>query len=85
MLQEATPQEAGMQEAAAVPPTASPTSPTQGLVMSGPAPAHSLGASSSRASGSKQGVAQTAGEAAAGRHTPAIAQPGSARDQVRSS
>lgn len=81
-LQEAAPQEAGVQGPPSELPTASPTSPTQGLVMSGPAPGRSMGASSSRASGRLAG-AQTAVEAAPGGFTPDIAQPSSARDQVR--
>lgn len=86
ILQEATPQETGVQGAPSNLSAASPTSPTQGLVMSGSAPVLSMGASSSRAASSgRQAGAQPAVEAAPGRPTPDIAQPSSARDQVRPS
>ena len=84
MLQETIPQETGVQGQPSELPTASPTSPTQGLVMPGPAPGRSMGPSSSRASsGGRQAGAQTAVEAAPGRPTLDVAQPSSARDQVR--
>lgn len=81
MLQEATAPEAAVQQAPVEAPTASPMSPTQGLVMNGPASARTMADSTQRPSGSTG--RQAGGQQAAPRMVPPIAQAGSARDQVR--
>lgn len=85
MVQEATAPEAAMQQAPSAVPTASPWSPTQGLVMTGPASARPLAGNTSFASSSRLGGAQAGGEPAAAGPAPLIAQSSSARDQVRPS
>ena len=87
-LQEATAPEAAVQQApsdVADVATASPMSPTQGLVMSGPASARTLAGTNSKAfaSSSRQAGVQAGGEASAARPAAPIAESSSARDQVR--
>ena len=85
MMQETTAPESALQQAPSGVPTASPMSPTQGLVMTGPASARTLAGSTSFASSSRLGGAQAGSEPAAARPAPLIAQSSSARDQVRPS